>query len=645
MLTERIELKSEYEEYLAKERSLVWTGKLQDYLDLLKENSKVNRLAHGRAYDMIMSHGFDEPNEEKGEDYRKYHFFDGVIFGEEKTLDELVKYFAGAARKMEIRKRILLLVGPVGGGKSTIVSHLKKGTEQYSKTKEGIVISIKGCPQHEDPLHLIPEELRPNLEKEHGVCIEGRLCPVCEKMTEDRYNGDIFEVPLERVVFSEKGRKGIGTFTPSDPKSQDISELTGSIDLSTIGEFGVESDPRAFRFDGELNIANRGMMEFIEMLKVDQKFLYNLLTLTQEQNIKTGRFALIYADEVIMSHTNEHEFQAFTADKRSEALHDRIHMIAVPYNLRIDDEIKIYEKLIREGDIKDIHIAPETLKVCSMVAVLSRLLPPKKQGISIVQKMLLYNGEKVADKNQNDARDLRDEHPREGMDGVSPRFIINALSTAVCGDGQICVNPIDALRAIKGQIEHQPAYTEERKKEILNHINLAREEYDKQARKEVQKAFVHAFQDAAQTILENYLDNAEASTKTGGKIKDPISGGYTEPNERLMRSIEEMIGISENEKKSFRQDIMIGVAAFTRKGEKFTYTSNQRLSEGIEKKLFNDTKDLIRVITSGVVSGRKLEDKDEKKLIEAEMLLIEKKGYCKSCARELVRYVGTLLNK
>src|SRR5215207_5578630 len=173
---------------------------------------------------------------------------------------------------MEVSKRILLLMGPVGGGKSTIVSMLKRGLEEYSRTDAGAVYAIAGCPMHEEPLHLLPDSIRKEIKDEYGIYIEGDLCPRCRVTLDEQYGGRIEEMEVCRVAFSEKKRVGIGTFAPSDPKSQDISELTGSIDLSTIGEYGSESDPRAYRFDGELNVANRGMCEFIEMLKVDEKF-------------------------------------------------------------------------------------------------------------------------------------------------------------------------------------------------------------------------------------------------------------------------------------------------------------------------------------------------------------------------------------
>src|SRR6185503_13531687 len=249
--------------------------------------------------------------------HKRYKFFEDEIYGLEDTLQQLVEYFHSAAKRLEVRKCILLFMGPVGGGKSTIVAMLKRGLERYTRADDSAIYAIKGCPMHEEPLHLIPETLRPEIEREFGVYIEGDLCPVCRQRLRDDYGGVAENMPVVRIAFSEKNRTGIGTFSPSDPKSQDITELTGSIDLSTIGEVGVESDPRAYRFDGELNIANRGLMEFVEMLKVDEKFLYSLLTLSQEQSIKTGRFAMIYADEVILSHSNENEYIAFAGNRKS----------------------------------------------------------------------------------------------------------------------------------------------------------------------------------------------------------------------------------------------------------------------------------------------------------------------------------------
>jgi len=281
------------QQFRQQEKALAWEGTFADYLQLVKEKPEITRLAHARIYDMIVSHGVEET-----ETGKHYNFFTSEIFGLDKVLERLVEeYFHSAARRLDVRKRILLLMGPVSGGKSTIVSMLKRGLEQYTRTGAGAVYAVRECPMHEEPLHLIPRQLREEFSREYGVYIEGNLCPACSLMVEEGYRGQIERVPVRRILFSEEKRVGIGTFSPSDPKSQDIADLTGSIDFSTISEYGSESDPRAYRFDGELNKANRGIMEFQEMLKADEKFLYNLLSLSQEGNFKAGRFALISADE------------------------------------------------------------------------------------------------------------------------------------------------------------------------------------------------------------------------------------------------------------------------------------------------------------------------------------------------------------
>src|SRR5690242_12113965 len=366
-----MDLVKRLEEYRERERSLSWEGTFAQYFEIATHQPSVGQLSHERIYSMIMDSGTE--TNRLGE--AQYKFFDEEIFGIEKSLQQIVEYFRSAAQRLEVRKRILLLMGPVGGGKSTIVSLLKHGLEEYTRTEAGAVYAIKDCPMHEEPLHLIPQELRGDVEKEFGLYIEGELCPQCRWLLDNKYNGKIEDVPVQRMGFSEKYRSGIGTFTPSDPKTQDVAELVGSIDLSTIGEYGSESDPRAYRFDGELNIANRGLMEFVEMLKVDEKFLYVLLTLSQEQNIKTGRFSMIYADEVVVSHTNENEYQAFVGNRKSEALQDRIILVKVPYNLRVSDEVKIYKKLLKQSTIANVHIAPYTLRIASIFAVLTRLEP------------------------------------------------------------------------------------------------------------------------------------------------------------------------------------------------------------------------------------------------------------------------------
>jgi serine protein kinase len=634
-ITERLEdLRREHE-------ALRWEGSFRDYFELVAQNPKIAQLSHGRVNDMVHAAGVERLNEGTQHEILSYNFFSNELYGIEEPIAKIVEYFKSAAQRLEVRKRILLLMGPVGGGKSTIVMMLKRGLEDWTRTDSGAVYAIKDCPMHEEPLHLIPHQLRAEVEKHYGIYIEGDLCPQCRYALDKTYHGRHEDVRVHRVSFSEKERVGIGTFSPSDPKSQDITELTGSIDLSTIGEVGVESDPRAYRFDGELNIANRGLMEFVEMLKVDEKFLYSLLTLSQEQSIKTGRFAMIYADEVILSHSNENEYIAFAGNRKSEALQDRIILVRVPYNLRVSQEERIYDKLLHQSEaLRNVHLAPNTLRVAAMFAVMTRLEEPKRQNVDIVKKMKLYDGEDVEGYKSKDVRELKEETVREGMDGISPRYIINRLSSALVRDGVTCINPIDALRAIKDGFEQHTGISSEQRERYLNMISLARKEYDELAKIEVQRAFVYSFEEMARTMCNNYLDNVEAFCNKE-RIKDPITEEEMDPDEQLMRSIEEQIGISENAKNTFRQEILIRISSYARKGKPFEYNSHERLKEAIEKKIFSDLKDVVKITTSA-----KTPDPDQlRRINEVVDRLVKDHGYCPVCANELLTYVGTLLSR
>lgn len=631
-----MDLVKRLEEYRDREKGLQWEGTFAQYFEIATKKPQVSRLSHERIYHMIMDAGVET---NRAGDPR-YNFFSQEIFGIEKPLQQIVEYFHSAAQRLEVRKRIMLLMGPVGGGKSSIVYLLKRGLELYSRTEEGAVYSLKNCPMNEEPLHLIPNELREEVEREFGLYVEGDLCPHCRYMVDTQYKGRIEEVPVKRIAFSEKYRVAVGTFTPSDPKSQDISELVGGIDLSTIGEVGVESDPRAYRFDGELNIANRGVMEFVEMLKCDEKFLYVLLTLSQEQNIKTGRFSMIYADEVVVSHTNEHEYQSFVGNKKSEALQDRIILVKVPYNLRVSDEIKIYEKLLKQSSLQNVHIAPYTLRIASIFAVLTRLESSKKAGMSTMKKLKLYDGEDMEDFKQKDVRELQEEAQREGMDGISPRYVINRLSSALVKQNTTCINPIDALRALRDGLDQHTSITREERERYLNFISEARKEYDEMAKKEVQRAFVYSYEESARTLLNNYLDNVEAFCNKN-KLRDPITDEEMDPDEQLMRSIEEQIGITDTAKKTFREEILIRISSLARKGLTFDYTSHERLKEAIEKKLFADLRDVVKITTS----TRTPDAEQLRKINDVVDRLMSEHGYCHVCANEILRYTGSLLNR
>lgn len=631
-----MEMLSKLQKYREKEAKLKWEGTFSQYLQMVKQEPSIAQSAHARLYNMIQHAGVREENGQK-----TYDFFADEIFGLEDTLEKLVEeYFHPAAKNLDVKKRILLLMGPVGGGKSTIVTLLKRGLERFSRTEAGAVYAIKGCPMHEDPLHLIPTHLREDFYKEYGIRIEGNLSPLNTLRLEQEYDGRIEDVIIERVLFSENKRVGVGTFSPSDPKSQDIADLTGSIDFSTIATYGSESDPRAYRFDGELNKANRGLMEFQEMLKCDEKFLWHLLSLTEEGNFKAGRFALISADPVIVAHTNEAEFNSFISNKKNEALHSRMIVMPVPYNLRVSEEEKIYEKMIAQSDLKDIHIAPHALKVAAIFSILTRLKKSKKQRIDLIKKMYLYDGQETDMTEQINVRELKNEFPDEGLSGIDPRYVINRISSALIRKRVRSINALDVLRSLKDGLDQHPSITKEDKETYLQYIALAREQYDEIAKKEVQKAFVYSYEESAKTLMDNYLDHVEAFCHNQ-TLRDPLTDEAINPNEKLMRSIEEQIGISENAKRAFREEILIRISMYARKGKAFDYHSHQRLREAIQKKLFTDLKDVVKITTTA-----KTPDEDQlKKVNEVIARLIDEHGYNSVSANELLQYVGSLLSR
>lgn len=631
-----MDILKKFEQHREEEQRLKWEGTFSDYLDIIKENPLVAQSAHSRVYHMIKDSGIEEEN-----GVRTYKFFDQELFGLEESLERLVEeYFHPAAKRLDVRKRILLLMGPVSGGKSTLVTRLKRGLEEYSLTDNGAVYAIKGCPMHEDPLHLIPQNLREDFYREYGIRVQGNLSPLNMMRLEEEYGGRIEDVRVERIFFSEDKRTGIGTFSPSDPKSQDIADLTGSIDFSTIAEFGSESDPRAYRFDGELNKANRGMMEFQEMLKCDEKFLWHLLSLTQEGNFKAGRFALISADELIVAHTNETEYRSFISNKKNEALHSRIIVMPIPYNLKVTEEERIYHKMISESDVSDVHIAPHTLKVAAMFSILTRLKEPKRSDIDLVKKMRLYDGESVEGFQSADIDEMKKEFHDEGMSGIDPRYVINRISSTIIRKNMESINALDVLRSLKEGLDQHPSISSEDKERYLNFISVARKEYDDIAKKEVQKAFVYSYEESAKTLMDNYLDNVEAYCNKN-KLRDPLTGEEMNPDEKLMRSIEEQIGISENAKKAFREEILIRISAYARKGKRFDYNSHERLREAIQKKLFADLKDVVKITTS----TKTPDEQQLKKVNEVVARLIDEHGYNSTSANELLKYVGSLLNR
>lgn len=606
-----------------------WSGTVRDYIKLIIENPEIHMGAHARVLKMIEAAGV-----EKDEDGKvvKYKFFENDLFGVEEPIEEMMSYLRAAAAGSEVGRRILLLYGPTSSGKSQMAILLKRGLEQFAKTEAGALYALSESPMHEDPLCAVPEELRAKFQKEYGIKIEGTLSPTMELILRDKYAGNFMNLPVRRVFISEKNRVGIGTFVPSDKKSQDISELVGSIDLSTIGEFGSESDPRAYRFDGELNVANRGMMEFVEMLKVDQKFLYVLLTLAQEKNIKTGRFPLIWADEFVLSHTNETEYKRFLGKEEMEALHDRTIVVRFPYNLNLDSEIKIYEKLIGQANFKGKHVAPHTLKCAAMFSVLSRLKESGNQSLSILNKMKMYNGEEVNGFTLTEVPKFKKENEEEGMFGISPRYVINRIASKLAEQDVTSVTPLDVIRSLRDGMKSNPKIDKKEGDRLEAILHMVVEEYEKLAKNDVQKAFFVNFESEIKNLLSNYMDHVEAYLD-GGMVENEW-GTKSQPDERLMRSIEEKVAVTESGKKSFRQEIL---RKMLKNGCR--YEDHPQLKQALEKQLFDERQDVIRL----TVSARNPDEEELKKINVVVKTLCDKYGYTADSANQLLRYVNSLM--
>jgi len=659
-------------------RSFHWEGSLIDYLDLVKKNPALSRNAFQRMYDMVLTWGTASYVEYK-KNIIRYKFFDDpidhgqdAVFGLDVPLMKLVHFFKSAAYGYGTEKRVLLLHGPVGSAKSTIARLLKKGIERYSRTDEGALYTFKWvdtsgdkilgnatempCPMHEEPLKIFPEEFRVKLLEElnkgnktpYKVAIQGDLCPACRFVQREfmkRYNGDFNKVmehvKVTRMILAEKDRMGIGTFQPKDEKNQDSTELTGDINYRKIAEYGSDSDPRAFNFDGEFNIANRGIVEFIEVLKLDVAFLYDLLGASQEHKIKPKKFPQTDIDEVIIGHTNEPEFKKLQNNEFMEALRDRTVKIDIPYITKLKQEIKIYEKDFNANKIKGKHIAPHTIAVAAMWAILTRLEQPKKANLSLIQKLKLYDGKTLTGYTEDNVKELRKEAIREGLDGISPRYVQDKISNSLVNDkaGEVgCVNPFMVMNELDGGLKHHALIgSDEKRREYKELLATVKQEYEDIVKNEVQRA-ISADEDAISKLCANYVDNIKAYTQRE-KVRNKYTGQDEEPDERLMRSIEEKIDIPESRKDDFRREIMNYIGALAIEGRTFDYKTNERLHKALELKLFEDQKDTIKLtsLVSNVV------DKSTQEKIDiVKTRLIQNFGYCEICSTDVLNFVASI---
>ena len=649
-----------------------WQGTFDEYLDLVRKTPEVTRSAHQRMYDMIMTYGTYPVDEGRRDGLLRYKFFDDpdtggedAIFGLTEPLTQLVHVFRSAALKYGSERRVLLLHGPVGSSKSTIARLLKKGLQRYSRKPEGALYtfgwkeddgSITWDPMNSEPLQLIPHAYRDEVctslnegrdrNKQFTVEISGDVCPLSRfifKQRLEKCDGDWTKVlegiVVKRFFLSEQDRIGIGTFQPKDEKNQDSTELTGDINYRKIAEFGSESDPRAFNFDGEFNVANRGMIEFIEVLKLDVAFLYDLLGASQEHKIKPKKFAQTDIDTVILGHTNEPEFRKLQSNEFMEALRDRTVKIDIPYVTKLGHELRIYEKDYNDRRVRGKHIAPHTLEVAATWAVLTRLEEPKHHGLTVLQKLKLYNGKTLPGFTTENIEQLRKEAKHEGLQGISPRYVQDKISNALVNNtDSTCINPFMVLNELENGLQHHSLIPNEETREGYRRlISVVKDEYTDVVKNEVQRA-IAADEEALMRLCSNYIDNVKAYTQRE-KVRNKFTGQDEQPDERLMRSIEERIDIPETRKDDFRREIMNYIGALSLDGKKFDYKTNERLHKALEMKLFEDQKDTIKL--TSLVSNVVDEDTQEK-IDVVKGRLIKNFGYNDESATDVLQYVASI---
>ena len=618
-----------------------FTGTLETYLGLLEKTPEIAALAHKRLYRQILDQGMvtlDATNSRcnklfDGEPVKVYNYFTGQFFGMERPLEKVMRFLHSAAMRGEESRQVLLLLGPVGAGKSALIEHIKGALEACDP-----IYVLDSCPIREEPLHLIPRSLRDDFSELYNVKIEGDLCPICRHRLIHEFDGDYTKFPITESSFSVRGRKGVGVVPPMDPNTQDTSLLIGSEDISKLDLY-PEDDPRVLSLNGAFNVGNRGIVEFVEVFKNEIEFLHTMITATQEKNVPSPvKQAMIYFDGVILAHCNEAEWNKFKSEHTNEAILDRLVRINIPYTLEFEEEVKIYKKLIGRSDY-ECHIAPHTLEVAAMFAVLSRLKPSNK--VDPLTKMKIYNGEEIVEKGlikKVDIKDLREEVEDEGMTGISTRFIMKAIDAALADSTKNMITPISIRDALIKQVKEQIVNTDTRKHCLQFLQKTLHEEYLSLLEKEITKAFVTAYDEQAESLFNNYLDHAEAYVNNT-KVKDRVTKEDMEPDEKFLQSIEEQIGIKGSSKNNFRADITSYMFAKMRRGEQIDWRSYGPLREAIECKLVSSVRDISRIVTK----SKSRDTKQKGKFNAMVQTLIEDYGYNEDSAEEVLKFASNNL--
>jgi serine protein kinase len=612
---------------------------LQQYLDLCKEDPTVYASSAQR---MLMAIGEPELID-TAQDPRLSRIFSNKVikrypafsefYGMEEAVEKIVSFFRHAAQGLEEKKQILYLLGPVGGGKSSLAERLKELIQHIP------FYAIQGSPVFESPLGLFdPVEDSKILEEDYGIPrrVLGKVMSPWAVKRLHEFNGDISQFKVVKVYPSILDQVGVAKTEPGDENNQDISSLVGKVDIRMLEEFSQE-DPDAYSYSGALCRANQGLMEFVEMFKAPIKVLHPLLTATQEGNYNgTEGTGSLPFEGTILAHSNESEWQAFKNNKNNEAFLDRVYIVKVPYCLRVSEEVRIYEKLLANSTLSTAHCAPDTLNMLAKFSVLSRLKEPENS--SIYSKMRVYDGENLKDTDPK-AKSLQEYHDLagvdEGMTGLSTRFAFKILSKVFNFDTtEIAANPIHLLYVIEQAIE-QEQFPQDTHDRYLNYIKeYIAPEYVDFIGKEIQTAYLESYTEYGQNIFDRYVTYADFWIQDQ-EYRDPETGEILDRsaiNEELEK-IEKPAGISNP--KDFRNECVNFIlrARANNNGNNPSWQSYEKMRAVIEKKMFSNTEDLLPVISFSAKSSS-----DEQKKHDDFVNRMIERGYTEKQVRLLAEW-------
>ncbi len=576
---------------------------LEDYLQLCRKDPQVYASAAER---MLAAIGEPELIDTKLDQRLSRIFSNRILkvypafqefYGMEDAIAQIVAFFKHAAQGLEERKQILYLLGPVGGGKSSIAERLKQLMERRP------IYALKGSPVNESPLGLFtPDEHGEMLQSEYGIPVRylhGIMSPWAIKRLEES-DGDISKFRVVRIQPSVLRQMAIAKTEPGDENNQDISSLVGKVDIRKLDKF-AQDDPDAYSYSGGLCLANQGLLEFVEMFKAPIKMLHPLLTATQEGNFKgTEGFSAIPFNGIILAHSNESEWQSFRNNRHNEAFLDRIYIVKVPYCLQMSEEVKIYEKLLRHSALSQAPCAPGTLDMMAQFSVLSRLKEPENS--SIHSKMRVYDGEslKDTDPKAKSFQEYRDyAGPDEGMTGISTRFAYKILSTVFNYDQlEVAANPVHLMYVLEQRLGRED-FPDETKRRYLDFIKgYLAPRYAEFIGKEIQTAYLESYSEYGQNIFDRYVTYADCWIQDED-FRDPDTGEFFDRSalNTELEKIEKPAGIANP--KDFRNEIVNFVlrARANHGGKNPHWNSYEKLREVIEKKMFSSTEDLLPVIS------------------------------------------------